>query len=56
MFDLEHPSVVAHELGEANRRLAREVGLRTYQRWISGRNGEDFVFEEPEVSTASPAA
>jgi hypothetical protein len=25
MFDLEHPSVVAHELGEANRRLARDV-------------------------------
>jgi hypothetical protein len=24
LFDLEHPLVVAHELGEANRRLARE--------------------------------
>jgi hypothetical protein len=25
LFDLEHPLVVAHELGEANRRLAREA-------------------------------
>lgn len=25
LFDLEHPLVVAHELGEANRRLARET-------------------------------
>jgi hypothetical protein len=25
VFDLEHPLVVAHELGEANRRLAREA-------------------------------